>query len=97
MAEFCLAQLLFQTQRVGEAAELLAAVAPRIADSFGSGHQLALTSHMMLSLVSHGAAALRETQRLEAQLAEAEARPALLRSWANFQAPSQTRMSHSAC
>ena len=25
------------------------------------------------------------------------ARPALLRSWANFQAPSQTRMSHSAC
>ena len=25
------------------------------------------------------------------------ARPALPRSWANFQAPSQTRMSHSAC
>ena len=25
------------------------------------------------------------------------ARPALLRSWANFQAPSGTRMSHSAC
>ena len=25
------------------------------------------------------------------------ARPALLRSWANFQAPSQTRMTHSAC
>ena len=28
---------------------------------------------------------------------ELEARPALLRSWAYFQAPSQTRMSHSAC
>ena len=25
------------------------------------------------------------------------ARPALLRSWANFQAPSRTRVSHSAC
>ena len=29
--------------------------------------------------------------------AKAKARPALLRSWAYFQAPSQTRMSHSAC
>ena len=28
---------------------------------------------------------------------ETAARPALLRSWANFQAPSQTRRSHSAC
>ena len=28
---------------------------------------------------------------------QAWARPALLRSWANFRAPSQTRMSHSAC
>ena len=27
----------------------------------------------------------------------AEARLALLRSWANFQAPSRTQMSHSAC
>ena len=26
-----------------------------------------------------------------------KARPALPRSWANFQAPSQTRMSHSTC
>ena len=36
--------------------------------------------------------ALAEAQRLQQA-----ARPALLRSWANLQAPSQTRMSHSAC
>ena len=46
--------------------------------------------------------AVRELARwLASPLAEKQpalkARPALLRSWANFQAPSETRMRHSAC
>ena len=51
---------------------------------------------LRLAAVMLGGFTREAMQRVWATLAN-EARPALPRSWANFQAPFQTRMSHSAC
>ena len=52
----------------------------------------------VLEAVCQQAAAGAAMHRIAAQTALlAVARPALLRSWANFQAPSQSHMSHCAC
>ena len=81
-----------------QAPDSLVPEAKAAADSDGTSFLLEPANAEVLEAVCQQAAAGAAMHRIAAQTALlAVARPALLRSWANSQAPSQTRMSHSAC